>query len=476
MITLKPYSAYKDSGIEWLGELPDHWSKHRLGKILTRNDSGAWGDDGSEDDVPVLRSTEQTVNGTWRIVSPAFRSLNARDFARTRLIEGDLVVTTSSGSPAHIGKTSVVTSAMEGRGYSFSNFMQRLRPNHRLLSQLLWYLLNNPIARDQLVYLSSTTTGLANLSGRILGAVSIPLPPLDEQRAIADFLDSMDARITRFIDARRKMIALLEEKKQALINQAVTRGLDPDVPLKGSGVDWLGEIPEHWEVRTLKHLTSHIVDCLHATPVYELDGDFPAIRTSDIIPGKVLYKRARRIASTEYERWTARLRPRKGDILYSREGDYGIAAPVPANVELCISQRMMVFRSMRWMNSQFLMWQLNSSHTLAQASIDADGSTVPHVNISTIRNYQLAVPPMEEQQDIADHIDHETSRIDKLIDRHRSEIELMQEYRTRLISDVVTGKLDVRGVQLPQVEAVIGEEIEAAIEEERIDTQEALEP
>jgi len=253
MTTLHPYAEYKSSDIDWLGSIPAAWNVLKLGRILARNDSGAWGEDGADEDIEVLRSTEQTVDGGWKIVSPARRLMSDRDYAKTRLLAGDLVVTTSSGSAAHIGKTSVVTESMERHGYSFSNFMQRLRPSEELSSRFLWYLMNNPVIRDQLVYLSTTTTGLANLNGGILNSLLLPLPPLFEQRAIADFLDVADARITRYIAAKCRMIALLEEQKQAIINQAVTRGLDPDVPFKPSGVDWLGDIPAHWELRSIKH-------------------------------------------------------------------------------------------------------------------------------------------------------------------------------------------------------------------------------
>src|SRR5262249_6088022 len=156
----------------------------------------------------------------------------------------------------------------------------------------------------------------------------------------------------------------------------VTRGLNPDTLLKASRVEWLGNVPERWEVIRLKYVASHIVDCLHATPTYSDGGQFPAIRTADIAPGLVRLSQARRVDLDVYTRWTQRLQPADGDILYSREGErYGIAACVPTGVQLCISQRMMVFRIRPEFKAEFIMWVLNSPHVYAQASQDVTGAT-----------------------------------------------------------------------------------------------------
>src|SRR5207253_2004736 len=149
-------------------------------------------------------------------------------------------------------------------------------------------------------------------------------------------------------------------------------------------------IPEHWQVTRLKFEATHIVDCLHATPKYLPDGAYPAIRTADIEPGKVRLSQARRISVQQFALWTSRLVPKESDILYSREGErFGIAALVPKGTQLCISQRMMIFRIKASQLSEFLMWQLNCQHVFAQASCDIIGSTAPHVNVEQIKNYRL---------------------------------------------------------------------------------------
>jgi type I restriction enzyme S subunit len=275
--------------------------------------------------------------------------------------------------------------------------------------------------------------------------IPVLVPSEEEQAAIVRFLDHANLKIDRFIRAKRKLIALLEEQKQAIIHRAVTRGINPNVPLKPSDIPWLGDIPRHWKKTRLKFEASHIIDCLHATPTYRDDGEFPAIRTADIEPGKVRLEQARKISVSEFKRWTARLKPERGDILYSREGErFGIAATVPPDTSLCISQRMMVFRIRKRQNSEYLMWQLNCQHVYLQASLYVIGSTAPHVNVDQIKNFQLALPPFNEQNAIVEHIDAECQAINTVIARTEREITLMQEYRTRLMADVVTGKLDVR--------------------------------
>lgn len=311
-----------------------------------------------------------------------------------------------------------------------------------------------PIVVDQFARASKGIgSGFNRLYTPDFGAIPVAVPPLPEQAAIVRFLDHADRRIRRYIRAKQKLIKLLEEQKHAIIHRAVTRGLDPNVRLRPSRVEWLGDVPEHWEVVRLKNVASHIVDCLHATPAYTERGQFPAIRTADITPGAVHLRTARRVDDETYERWTQRLEPAAGDILYSREGErFGIAACVPPDTRLCISQRMMLFRIRPAHNSSFVMWALNSPQTYAQATQDVMGSTAPHVNVSTIRNFALALPALDEQCRIVEHIESATPALRGAIEDAGREIDLLREYRTRLIADVVTGKLDVRetAARLPQ--------------------------
>ena len=255
--SLRSYPVTKPSGVELLGDIPSHWEFGRLKQHLVLNDSGVWGDDFDEHGVIVLRSTEQTIDGGWRITTPAKIRLSETDRRSALLEEGDIVLTKSSGSVSHIGKASIVTTAVASMNCCFSNFMQRVRLDPRVSPWFIWYMFNSSTGREQLVSQSTTTTGLGNLNGKIIGNCYLPLPPPSEQRAIVRYLDHVDDRIRRYVVAKEKLIALLEEERQAVIHRAVTRGLDPNVPLKPSGIDWLGDIPAHWKVRRLEDSVQH---------------------------------------------------------------------------------------------------------------------------------------------------------------------------------------------------------------------------
>jgi type I restriction enzyme S subunit len=195
-----------------------------------------WGDDFDPEGTIVLRSTEQTVGGGWSIVDPARRSLTATERAAGLLATNDLLITKSSGSELHIGKTSIVTEEVASLQCCFSNFMQRLRCSNVLLPKLVFYVLNSPIGREQFVYGSNTTTGLANLNGHVIGNLTLAVPPLDEQRAITAFLDRETVRIDTLIGGLptnasgpgvlTRLVTLLHEYRSALISAAVTGKID----------------------------------------------------------------------------------------------------------------------------------------------------------------------------------------------------------------------------------------------------------
>ncbi len=441
MITdLEPYPATKDSAVPWLGRVPHHWDVQR-GKWLfwTRKEINF-----DQRNANVLSLTLRGVvnndpndpeglvpkdYATYQLFSKGDLVFKLIDLENLRTSRVGLVHEDGIMSPAYVR----LTRAHEGQQrYFFHQYFDLYERG----------------VFNQLGAGVRSTLGAADLL-----EIPVVVPPLPEQDAIVRFLDHADRRIRRYIRAKQKLIKLLEEQKQAIIHRAVTRGLEPNVRLKPSGVEWLGDVPEHWEVVRLKNVASHIVDCLHATPAYTERGQFPAIRTADITPGAVHLRTARRVDDETYGRWTQRLEPAAGDILYSREGErFGIAACVPPDTRLCISQRMMLFRIRPAHNSSFVMWALNSPQTYAQATQDVMGSTAPHVNVSTIRNFALALPALDEQCRIVEHIESATPALRGAIEDAGREIDLLREYRTRLIADVVTGKLDVRdaAARLPQ--------------------------
>jgi type I restriction enzyme, S subunit len=431
---LRPYPEYKDSGLPWLGQVPRGWDVKRAKSIFQRLDRRST--TGKEELLTV-----SSARGIVPRHSETVTMFKAESYLGYKLCwPGDLVINSLWAWAGGLGVSrhhGIISSA-----YGVYRTRQDVPMNPAFIHEVVrssafnWELR----VRSKGVWISRLQlTDIAFLDA------PVPIPPPSEQAAIVTFLDWVNGRLNRAVRAKRKVITLLNEQKRAIIDGAVTRGLDPSVPLKPSGIPWLGDIPRHWVVRRLKFVASHIVDCLHATPRYSETGTYPAIRTADITPGVVYLDKTRKVSATDFARWTERLTPAEGDILYSREGErFGIAACVPEGVQLCISQRMMVFRIAPQHCSRFVMWLLNSRPTYGQALQDVTGATAPHVNISTIRNYSLAMPPVDEQREIARHIQLKTASMDETMDRINREIELLREYQARLVADVVTGKLDVR--------------------------------
>ena len=307
----------------------------------------------------------------------------------------------------------------------FSNFMQRIRLDAQTTPLLIWYILNSRVGREQLTFESTTTTGLGNLNAKIIEDCYLSFPPLPEQRAIVRYLDHVDRRIRRYVAAKRKLIALLEEEKQAVVNRAVTRGLDPNVRLKPSGVEWLGDVPEHWEVTKL----ARVVHSSNAGEV--IDKGWWDRGTG------VLYTCARQAVLSDYVSFPLAKRTTGLDLLLTRNGTPYVHRPVANAIYSNVVQRITLAAGTE---REWIALTLEAS----ARGMKGYGVSIESLNYDMWKVLVVLVPPKDEQTAIVEHLDKTTAAIDAAIVRAQRQIELLQEYRTRLIADVVTGKLDVR--------------------------------
>ena len=433
--------AYQHSGIPWLKDIPAHWTVPRLKTQFVLNDSGVWSEESDDRGTIVLRSTEQTVDGHWNIKNPARLRIGDRERDVATLVTGDLVITKSSGSNAHIGKTTLVDAEVSSLRACFSNFMQRVRTGDGIKPRLLWYYFNNYIGREQLLAAATTTTGLANLNGRIIGNARIPMPPLDEQAAIVRYLDDAEQRIRAYVSVKERLIALLVEERQAVIHQAVTRGLAPNVKLKPSGVEWLGDVPEHWEIAQFARQIE--------------------IAEGQVDPKAEPYASMLVIAPNHVESGTGRLLSREtaleqgaisgkyicrdGDVIYSKIRP-ALAKVTVAPTDCLCSADMYPLRPRNPLQRDYLFWLLLSTGFTAWSTAQSDRVAMPKVNRQTLNNTYIPLPPHPEQASIAQYVTEATEETSKAIDLARRQVELIEEYRTRLIADVVTGKIDVRAI------------------------------
>ncbi|MDF3031632.1 MAG: type restriction-modification methylase subunit [Moraxellaceae bacterium] len=446
MSQYKPYPAYKDSGVEWLGRVPEHWQVAPFKWHIDRNDGGVWGEDpdGANDTI-VLRSTEQTVDGNWRLDDPASRRITAAERDSALLLSGDLLLTKSSGSSAHIGKTTLVTPEIEALRCGYSNFMQRIRTKASFSPKLAWYLMNNDLARRQFELLSNTTTGLANLNGTMVGQVLVAIPPADEQVEILSKLDREAARIDALVEKKTRFIELLREKRQALITHAVTKGLDPKAKMKDSGVEWLGEVPEHWRVSRLRHNIDGPLS-YGANEAAESDepNDPRFIRITDLNEDGSL--REDTFKSLPHEAAKPYLL-RDGDVLLARSGAtvgksfiYRESMGLACYAGYLIRARMIPSRLISqyfWLCTQSTYYWDFISGTNIQA-------TIQNVSGEKYANLWLAVPPLDEQKGIIEFLERTCAGIDAVVSKTERSIELLKERRSALITAAVTGQIDLR--------------------------------
>jgi type I restriction enzyme S subunit len=406
--TLTPYPAYKDSGVPWLGEVPLTWSISRNGGLfIQRNETGFA-------HLPILEVSLKTgvrvrnLDGSGRkqIMSDRDKYKRARKddlaYNMMRMWQGAIGIAPTDGlvSPAY-----VVARPLKGVEPRF--FLNLFRTD-AYMGEVDKF--SHGIVKDR-----------NRLTDEAFLGAPFPIPPTDEQSAIVRFLDHADRRIRRYIRAKQKLIKLLEEQKQAIIHRAVTRGLDPNVRLKPSGVEWLGDVPEHWEMRRLKTLcrmrsgdgiTAMAIEPVGDYPVYggngvrgytsnfTHDGDFVLIGRQGALCGNVHLARGRFWAS-----------------------EHAVVASLSSGYIL------------EWFAAILMVMNLNQ-YSIAAAQ--------PGLAVERVLNLWLPVPPADDQKRIATQIEDETSDINQVVGRARREIEFLIEYRTRLIADVVTGKRDVR--------------------------------
>lgn len=416
----------KDSGIEWIGEIPADWELSKIGAVYEERNEKV-----SDVDFQPLSVTKQGV------VPQLETAAKTNDGENRKLIrKNDFVINSRSdrrgscGISEYDGSCSLINTVLKPRRNMCNAYYSFVFRSERFADE--FYRWGNGIVDDL------WSTKWSNMK-----RIYIPAPSLQEQHRIADYLDRKCSQIDAIIARQHEVIEKLKAYKLSVITEAVTKGLNPDVPMKDSGVEWIGEIPEHWKMVRLKFLLSHIIDCPHETPIYSADGDYLVIRTADQDLGKLrtdedMY----RLDEGEYQNRIRRMPLEKDDIVYGREGErWGLACLVPESNKYCLGQRMLQFRCKRELFlPRFAMWALNSKFVYLQGAVDTIGSTSPHVNISTVRNFLIPVPDIDEQQEIAEHIDKKMLQLDKEVEHRELLICKLNEYKKSLIYEVVTGK------------------------------------
>ena len=434
---MKRYPAYKDSGIEWLGEIPEHWEAKPikyvgdivLGKMLTPDDKGGYFR------KPYLRAQ----NITWeKVDTEDIKEMwfSEKELSQYRLKENDLLV--SEGG--EVGRTAIWKNELND--CYIQNSVHKVTINSK--NNPHYYLYHFQIY-GKTGYFDSIVNrvSIAHLTREKLKEVGFLSPPLPEQQTIAAYLDRKTRQIDTLTEKKQKQIDLLKEQRTAIINQAVTRGLNANVKMKDSGIEWLGEIPEHWEVKKLKYFGEIVLGKM-LTP--QDKGDYykkPYLRAQNILWEKVDASDIKEMWFSEKELIQYRLK--LNDLLVSEGGEVGRTAIWKNELEECYIQNSVHKVTIKERHNPFYFLYLFLIYGQA-GHFDAivNRVSIAHLTREKLKEVSFVIPPPAEQKSIAKYLYEKTTRIDKSLEKQERQIEFLKEYRTALISEVVTGKIDVR--------------------------------
>lgn len=433
------YESYKGSGIEWLGEVPGHWEIARLGGLFREvNEPG-------ETALPILSVSIHNGVSDRELTDDEMDRKVARsdDLSKYKRVEpGDLVYNMMRAWQGGFG--TVTVSGMVSPAYVVA------RPSRLLSTSFIELLLRTPFAVEEMRRLSKGVTDFRlRLYWDEFKAFKVLVPPDSEQDAIAAFLDMETAKIDILVEGQKRLIELLKEKRQAVISHAVTKGLDPNVPMKDSGVEWLGEIPAHWEASAIKRHCVRITDGAHISPETE-NGLYCFVSTKDVGESGIKFDGCLLTSEASYE-YLVRTgcRPQKGDVLFSKDGTIGRTVVIQEDREFVVASSLIIIRpDSRTLNSLFLHFLCQSAFVRSQVQSYVKGAGLPRLSIQNLLKVVGVFPSEPEQRKIVEFLASVTSSFDSLIAEAAGAIDLLFERRSSIISAAVTGKIDVRD-QLP---------------------------
>ena len=440
---LAPYPKYKPSGVEWLGEVPEHWITWKATHGFRRIGSGTTpkSDDSEyyDGNIPWVTTSElrETVitNTTKKVTATA---MHEYPMLRT-YPKGTLLFAMYGATIGRLGILGVVATVNQACA-------ALAEPLH-LDTWFVYYWLQ---MRRTILIVLSAGGGQPNLSQDDLRRLRIPAPQLDEQRAIANFLDRETAKIDVMVAKKRTLIERLKEKRTALISRTVTRGLppndaraaglDPHPKLKPTGIDWLGEVPEHWAVKAIKR-ESTVLRGASPRPIdneiyFDEEGEYAWVRIADVSAAGMYLRETTQQLSDLGQSLSVSLEP--GSLFLSIAGTVG--KPCITGIKCCIHDGFVYFPSWR-SESRFLYYLFASGEPYK--GLGKLGTQL-NLNTDTVGSIVVGFPALAEQQAIADFLDHETDKLDAMVAKIETAIERLQEYRTVLITAAVTGKIDVR--------------------------------
>ncbi|WP_090138979.1 restriction endonuclease subunit S [Limnohabitans sp. DM1] len=430
MSLYKAYPGYKDSGVEWLGNIPCDWDCVRLKfaselagkKVAPRNEERYVGLENVQSNSGKFIATEEV---TPEGISNVF-SIGDVLFGKLR---------------PYLAKSWLA----DFSGICSSEFL--VMTSRKVDSKFLHYF---TLTEEFIKQVDSSTYGskMPRASWDFIGLLNVPIPSFESEK-IAAFLDHETAKIDALIEKQQRLIDLLKEKRQAVISHAVTKGLNPNAPMKDSGVEWLGEVPAHWDVHAIKHIVSTpITDGPHETPEF-FDAGIPFVSAEAVSSGQIDFEKIRaHISDADNQRFSKKYSPKKFDIYMVKSGaTTGVTAIVETDDVFNIWSPLAAIRCNELNYPYFVLNFMRSRNFSDAIAISWSFGTQQNIGMKVIENLPITRPPLSEAIEIAKYLQEKNAKFDKIILQAQAQIELMQERRTALISAAVTGKIDVRDWQ-----------------------------
>lgn len=421
------YTKYKNSGIEWIGEIPEHWEVGRLSSWFDERRQKV-----SDKDYEPLSVTK---NGIFPQLENAAKSNDGDN--RKLVRKGDFVINSrsdrkgSSGLSPLDGSVSLINIVIKPRNISgvFVNYLLK----------------SNSFVEEFYKYGHGIVADLWTTRYDEMKFIKLAIPPLPEQEAIAQFLDEKCARIDEAVRIKEKQIELLKEYRQIAIHQAVTKGLNDKVKMKDSGIDWIGEIPEHWQTIPIRRVIK-ITDGTHDTPQYVDYGEstYPLITSKDFSEGRISFSECKYISVFDHNAIKRRSEVCNGDILMSMiGGNIGKSVIIDSDIEFSV-KNVAIFKTKAERSlAKFVLYYIDSGILNYQIQIKSRGGAQGFLSLSDIKNLTFFKIPLSEQTQIVAHLETLTAKTDEAIRLKEQQIEQLKQYKNSLINEVVTGKVRV---------------------------------
>jgi len=446
---MRKYDSYKDSGIEWIGEIPSHWNTYKVKNLINKSlyYQVGDGDHGSikpemyqDSGIPYIRVQNLSWSGRLLLDNVVFISEDVqRNNLKSKLIPNDILIAKTG---ATVGKLGLITNEI-AEANTTSSVGKLTVDTKRFDAKYILYSFQSDFFQKELWLKSIEKSAQPGFNIDDFVLFKVVAPEIKEQTTIANYLDKMTTQIDDLIAKKERLIQLLEEERTAIINRAVTKGLDPNVPMKDSGIEWLGETPEHWELWKISHSFKRIGSGTtpeSGNPLYHENGTINWLNTGDLNDGEVVSCNKKITEQAMIDYTSLKLFPAGSLVMAMYGATIGKTGII--KFDTTTNQACCVFCEGDIIDLKFLQyWFLAKKENIINLAI---GGGQPNISQNILKDIRVNCPSMSEQLNIVKYLDLRTNEVDLIVSKANQEIELIKEYKTALISEVVTGKVDVR--------------------------------